>query len=74
MRKKFLLDNLVHVSPRRKEPIRQFHIEPLPMNDLQKVIRDKPKPEQILQPRNHIQQVALTDRDGLAMAYKSKMI
>ena len=29
------------------------------------------KPKQILQPRNHIQQVALTDRDGLDMAYKS---
>ena len=48
-----------------------FQIEQLPMNDLQKVVRDISKPEQILQPRNHIQQVALTDRDGLDMAYKS---
>ena len=46
-----------------KEPIIQLHIEPLPMNDLQ--------PEHILQPRIHMQQVALTDRDGLDMAYES---
>ena len=42
------------------------------MNDLQKIVRDISKPKQILQPRNHIQQEALTDRDGLDMAYKSK--
>ena len=41
------------------------------MNDLQKVMRYISKPEQILQPRNHIQQVALSDRDGLDMAYAS---
>ena len=40
MRKKYILDNLVYVPPRIKEPILQIHIEPLPMNDLQKVLRD----------------------------------
>ena len=54
-----------------KEPRRQVHIERLPMNELQIVVRDISKPEQILQPRYHIQQVALTNRGGLDMAYKS---
>ena len=40
-KKRSLLDNLVYTSPRKKEPIRKYNIEPLPMNDLQQIAKIK---------------------------------
>jgi hypothetical protein len=56
-KKRSLLDNLVYTSPRKKEPIRKYNIEPLTMNNLQHIAEGITKPEQLLQPINHIQQI-----------------
>ena len=56
-KKRSLLDNLVYTSPRKKEPIKKYNIEPLSMNDLQQITEGITKPEQLLKPINHIQQI-----------------